>query len=141
MSVLDDVIADLSAEGDQLRTTVAALDADAWRTPTPAEGWDVATTIAHLLWTDEVAVLAAGALTDEGKQAWDAVVLLALEDPTGFVDKEAQDVGEAEASGETWQVWRDDTDTALVREAGGVTTLVVGSVDQAALEDYVELLS
>ncbi|GAA3535344.1 TIGR03084 family metal-binding protein [Nocardioides daeguensis] len=93
MSVLDDVIADLSAEGDQLRTTVAALDADAWRTPTPAAGWDVATTIAHLLWTDEVAVLAAGALSEEGKQAWDAVVLTAIEDPTGFVDKEAVRIG------------------------------------------------
>lgn len=96
MSVLDDVIADLSAEGDQLRTTVAALDADAWRTTTPAEGWDVATTIAHLLWTDEVAVLAAGALRDDaGKQAWDAVVLTAIEDPNGFVDAEALRIGAA----------------------------------------------
>lgn len=95
MSVLDDVIADLSAEGDQLRTTVAALDADGWRTTTPAEGWDVATTVAHLLWTDEVAVLAAGALRDDaGKQAWDAVVLLAIEDPSGFVDKEALRIGD-----------------------------------------------
>ncbi|GAA3672019.1 TIGR03084 family metal-binding protein [Nocardioides ginsengisoli] len=93
MSVLDDVLADLSAEGDQLRTAVAALDADAWRTPTPADGWDVATTIAHLLWTDEVAVLAAGTLTHEGKEAWDAVVLTAIEDPTGFVDKEALRIG------------------------------------------------
>lgn len=93
MSVLDDVIADLGAEGDQLRTTVAALDPAAWRTPTPAAGWDVATTIAHLLWTDEVAALAAGALTDEGKQAWDAVVLQAIEDPDGFVDAEALRIG------------------------------------------------
>lgn len=97
MSVLDDVLADLAAEGDQLRAVVAGLDADGWRTLTPAEGWDVATTIAHLLWTDEVAVLAAGSLTDEGKQAWDAVVLLAIEDPTGFVDKEALRIGELPA--------------------------------------------
>jgi uncharacterized protein (TIGR03084 family) len=97
MSVLDGVLADLTAEGDQLRAVVAGLDADGWRTPTPAEGWDVATTIAHLLWTDEVAVLAAGASTDEGKQAWDAVVLLAIEDPTGFVDKEALRIGDLPA--------------------------------------------
>lgn len=97
MSVLDDVLADLAAEGDRLRAAVAGLDADGWRTLTPAEGWDVATTIAHLLWTDEVAVLAAGSLTDEGKQAWDAVVLLAIEDPTGFVDKEALRIGELPA--------------------------------------------
>lgn len=97
MTVLDDVLADLAAEGDQLRAAVAGLDAGGWRTPTPAEGWDIATTVAHLLWTDEVAVLAAGSLTDEGKQAWDAVVLLAIEDPTGFVDKEALRIGELPA--------------------------------------------
>ena len=55
-----------------------------WRTPTPAPGWDVATQVSHLAWTDEVAVLAA---TD--KHGWDAVVLLAMADPAGFVDAEA----------------------------------------------------
>ena len=92
MSVLDDVIADLTTEGDQLRSIVVELDESAargWATPTPAEGWTVATQVAHLLWTDEVAVLAAGALSEEGKKAWDEVVLLAIEDPTGFVDKGA----------------------------------------------------
>jgi uncharacterized protein (TIGR03084 family) len=89
MSVLEGVIADLTAEGDELRSTVAELDGSAatgWAAPTPAEGWTVATQVAHLVWTDEVAVLAAGALTEEGKKAWDEVVLQAIEDPTGFVD-------------------------------------------------------
>lgn len=90
--VLDGVLADLAAESDQLRAAV--VDADAWTTPTPAPGWNVATQIAHLLWTDEVAALAAGSLTEEGKQAWDAVVLQAIEDPTGFVDKAALEVAE-----------------------------------------------
>jgi uncharacterized protein (TIGR03084 family) len=94
MTVLDGVIADLAAEGDQLRGVVAGLDEAGWRAATPAEGWDVATTIAHLLWTDQVAVLAAGSLDgDEGKHAWDAVVLQALEDPTGFVDQHALELG------------------------------------------------
>lgn len=57
-----------------------------------------------------------------------------------FVDEEAEAAGETEAAGQTWQVWRDDTDTALVRESGGATTLVVSSLGQGALEDYVELL-
>lgn len=57
-----------------------------------------------------------------------------------FVDEEAESVGETEVAGETWQVWRDETDTALVRETSEVTTLVVGTVGQASLEDYVELL-
>ncbi len=83
-AVLEQVLADLSAEGDQLEALVAGLDEPGWRKPTPAEGWDIATTIVHLAWTDECAI-AAG--TD--KEAWDALVLKAIANPTGFVDDEA----------------------------------------------------
>ncbi len=90
MSVLDQILADLAAEGDALDAAVAAASQAQWRTATPAEGWDVATTIAHLAWTDEVAVLAVGATQDEdGKAAWDAVVLEAIANPTGYVDEMA----------------------------------------------------
>lgn len=82
--VLEGVLADLTAEGDQLEAMVAGLSDEQWRTPTPAEGWDIATQIAHLAWTDEVAVTAA---TD--KAGWDALVLEAIADPMGFVDKQA----------------------------------------------------
>ena len=82
--VLTQVLADLEAEGDRLEQLVAGLDEARWRTPTPAPGWDVATQIAHLAWTDEVAVTAA---TD--KEAWDEVVLGAIADPTGYVDEQA----------------------------------------------------
>jgi len=82
--VLCQVVSDLAIEGDVLDELVAPLDAEGWRTPTPAEGWDVAHQIAHLAWTDETAVKAA---TD--KEAWDAVVLDAIQDPEGFVDSEA----------------------------------------------------
>ena len=87
MTLLDDLLADLKAEGDQLWSTVSGLDEAGWRTPTPAEGWDVATQVAHLLWTDEVAVVAA---TD--KEGWDALVLEAIGDPDGFVDAQAHEV-------------------------------------------------
>ncbi|GAB2979576.1 TIGR03084 family metal-binding protein [Nocardioides montaniterrae] len=90
MSVFDAVAADLTDEGDALRAAVAPLGDEQWATMTPADGWSIATTIAHLLWTDEVAVLAARAFgSEEGKAAWDDVVMLALQDPTGFVDTEA----------------------------------------------------
>ena len=85
--LLDRLLDDLKAEGDLLWNAVAGLDEAGWRTPTPAAGWDVATQVAHLLWTDEVAVAAA---TD--KEAWDALVLRAIEDPTGFVDASAHEV-------------------------------------------------
>ena len=85
--LLDSLLADLKAEGDLLWNAVAGLDEAGWRTPTPADGWDVATQVAHLLWTDEAATAAA---TD--KEAWDALVLRAMEDPTGFVDQQAHEV-------------------------------------------------
>ena len=87
--VLSQVLADLSAEGDRLEELVASLDDAAWRTPTPAAGWDVATQVAHLAWTDEVALKAA---TD--KDAWDAVVLEAIADPLGYVDACALALGQ-----------------------------------------------
>lgn len=79
--LLEALLADLAAEGDVLDAAVATLP-EGWRTPTPAAGWDVATQIAHLAWTDEVAITAA---TD--KAGWDALVLEAIEDPLGYVDK------------------------------------------------------
>jgi uncharacterized protein (TIGR03084 family) len=85
--LLEALLADLKAEGDLLWNAVAGLDEDGWHTATPAPGWDVATQVGHLLWTDEVA---ASAATD--KEAWDAIVLQALGDPEGFVDASAREV-------------------------------------------------
>lgn len=78
------LLANLAAEGDRLRAVVAPLDASSWRFSTPAAGWDVATQVGHLVWTDEVATAAA---TDQN--AWDSVVLAAMNDPGGFVDASA----------------------------------------------------
>ena len=85
--LLEGLLDDLTAEGDQLRATVEGLGPDGWTRPTPAPGWTVATQVAHLLWTDEVAVAAA---TD--KEAWDAHVVAAINDPTGYVDRAALEV-------------------------------------------------
>jgi uncharacterized protein (TIGR03084 family) len=96
------VLADLRAEGAQLEALVAPLpdDADGWRAPTPAPGWDVAHQIAHLAWTDETAVFAA---TDQDR--WGATVLAAAEDPDGFVDVEAAR-GAAVPAAELLDRWR-----------------------------------
>ena len=74
--VLDRVLADLGTEGDRLDDLVSGLPDDALRTPTPAAGWDVATQVAHLAWTDEAALLAA---TD--RAGWDALVTEAARRP------------------------------------------------------------
>jgi uncharacterized protein (TIGR03084 family) len=99
-NVLDTVLADLSAEGDRLEGMVADLTEDAWRTETPAAGWDVAAQVAHLAWTDEVAVLAA---TD--KEKWDKVVMLAIGDPDGFAGTAAL-VGAEADPGDILARWR-----------------------------------
>ncbi len=90
MSLLDDLLTDLKAEGDQLWSLVSGLDEEGWARSTPAAGWTVATQVAHLAWTDETAATAARARLD--KEAWDALVLAAIEDPTGYVDTCAHEV-------------------------------------------------
>lgn len=86
--VLAAVLADLTTEGDLLDAALDGRPEDDWRLPTPAPGWDVATTVAHLAWTDEAAVAAA---TD--KERWDAIVTEALADPDGLVDRVALEGG------------------------------------------------
>jgi uncharacterized protein (TIGR03084 family) len=103
------VLTDLEAEGDRLERLVAGLDDDGWRTPTPAPGWDVATQVAHLAWTDEVALKAA---TD--KEAWDAVVLEAIADPEGYVDAQALALAREPDLLQRWRRGRADLRAALV---------------------------
>jgi uncharacterized protein (TIGR03084 family) len=106
--VLTQVLADLAAEGDRLEALVVDLDAAGWHTPTPAEGWDVATQVAHLAWTDGVALKAA---TD--KDAWDAVVLGAIADPEGYVDREALALGQEPDLLDRWRAGRVDLQKVL----------------------------
>jgi uncharacterized protein (TIGR03084 family) len=90
------VLPDLSHEGDWLESLLVDRPPADWRRDTPAQGWDVATTVAHLAWTDECAVLAAGATRGaEGKAAWDELVTEAVADTEGFVDQAALHGGAA----------------------------------------------
>jgi len=98
--LLDTVLRDLAAEGDRLEGIVSGLTEDGWRTPTPAVGWDVAAQVAHLAWTDEVAVFAAS-----DKEKWDEVVVQAIGDPDGFADSAAM-AGAAADPGDILRRWR-----------------------------------
>ena len=111
--LLDGLLADLRAETDQLWATVSGLDGSGWRTPTPAEGWDVATQVAHLLWTDEVAVAAAKSTTDPGP--WDEIIATALADPSGYVDTAAREIAtlSPQALLARWGAARDAISTTL----------------------------
>ncbi|MCF6378643.1 TIGR03084 family metal-binding protein [Nocardioides KLBMP 9356] len=112
--VLRQVLADLDAEGERLDALVRDLDDAGWRTPTPATGWDVATQVAHLAWTDEVALMAA---TD--KEAWDAVVLGAIGDPEGFVDTEARRIAREDGLLDRWRTGREALRDALTSYPAG----------------------
>lgn len=98
--MLDEILADLEAESDALDAVVASLDDRDWRTQTPAEGWDVATQIVHLAWTDEVTVAAAA-----GNSDWAQIVADAGEDPGSLVDRAALIGAEATPS-EILSRWR-----------------------------------
>jgi uncharacterized protein (TIGR03084 family) len=52
------LLADLADEGGALDEVLGGLTAADWARPTPAEGWTIAHQVAHLAWTDEVALLA-----------------------------------------------------------------------------------
>jgi uncharacterized protein (TIGR03084 family) len=58
-ALLGALLADLAAESADLDARVAPLIDDAWRTPTPAAGWDIRDTINHLRFFDRDALLAA----------------------------------------------------------------------------------
>ncbi|MFE2017300.1 TIGR03084 family metal-binding protein [Streptomyces sp. NPDC059499] len=78
------VLDDLRQESDELDLLVAGLSAEGWAGPTPADGWTVAHQIAHLNWTDEVALVA---VTEP--DAFAAEVDRAVADPETFVDQAA----------------------------------------------------
>ena len=81
------MVADLRAESDELDGLVAGLPAERWAEATPAPGWTIAHQIAHLLWTDRVALIA---VTDEA--GFTAVLGAAAADPAGFVDEGAEEL-------------------------------------------------
>jgi uncharacterized protein (TIGR03084 family) len=108
--VLGGVLADLATEGDRLESLVAGLSDDGWRTPTPAPGWDIATQVAHLAWTDDAALAAA-----TNRSRWDALVMEALTDVDRVVDRAAVSGG-AVAPADllvSWRTAREDLAAAL----------------------------
>jgi uncharacterized protein (TIGR03084 family) len=81
---LQGLLTDLADESAELDSLVAPLPAMDWARPTPAPGWTIAHQIAHLAWTDHVALLAA---TDV--DTFFISIADAAADPTGFVDRGA----------------------------------------------------
>ncbi|MCH5644666.1 TIGR03084 family metal-binding protein [Gordonia sp. ABSL49_1] len=100
MSIVQELVADLEAESQQLDALVADLAPEAWATPTPAARWTIAHQIAHLAWTDEAAALAAS-----DPDAFNEALAAAAQNPAGFVD-DAADAGAAASPAEILDGWR-----------------------------------
>jgi uncharacterized protein (TIGR03084 family) len=80
------LLADLADESESLDRVVAGRPEADWARPTPADGWTVGHQIAHLAWTDGVAL---SATTDAAGFA--ATLAEAAQDPYSFVDRGAAD--------------------------------------------------
>ena len=58
MDLLETLRHDLTAERAELDAILAPLSGAAWETPTPADGWTIRDTVAHLHRSDEAALTA-----------------------------------------------------------------------------------
>jgi uncharacterized protein (TIGR03084 family) len=95
------LLADLAAEEADLDAVVAGVGDEAWRTPTPAAGWDVRDQVAHLASSED---LAATALVDPEGFAERLAGMLADVDAT---EQEMLAEGRARSGGEVLRWWRD----------------------------------
>ncbi|WP_067720566.1 TIGR03084 family metal-binding protein [Nocardia yamanashiensis] len=99
---LEALLADFTAECEELDGLIADLPAAEWNRDTPAAGWTIAHQIGHLTWTDRVAVIAA---TDAEEFA--AQVQAALPKMLTFVDEAAEEEAKKPAA-ELLADWRRD---------------------------------
>ncbi len=106
------ILADLAAEHADLDGIVASLDAAAWDTPTPAEGWSVRDQVGHLAFFDRAAV---EAMTDP--DAFTAGLAGIAADPQGWMDRTVAE-GRALAAPDLLASWRAGR-TALIDAAAG----------------------
>jgi uncharacterized protein (TIGR03084 family) len=105
-----DVIRDLTDESADLDRIVADLPPDAWGRDTPAAGWTIAHQIAHLAWTDKVALLA---VTDP--DAFSAHLADAAAAPDSFADRGAEEtIDEPAALLQKWRAGRAALSDALL---------------------------
>jgi uncharacterized protein (TIGR03084 family) len=123
-----DVFDDLAAEDERLDLILAALDDDAWRSPSGAAGWSIADVVLHLAQTDEAVAASAGAAVEGG---WPA-------DATGVDDAADRMVREQRAEPAlVFARWRAAQQASLSAlrgaEPGTRLTWVTGTLKPATL--------
>ncbi|WP_134324270.1 TIGR03084 family metal-binding protein [Cumulibacter soli] len=103
MADIESLIADLRAEQESVDGVLAQIDAAAWQTDTPAEGWKVADQVAHLTYFDGAVTLA---VTDADAFSESQLNRKADAD---YVNTVAKDLVALPAE-ELWQKWKDGRD-------------------------------
>lgn len=86
--------------GQAVDALVEQAGAERWNAATPAAGWDIATQIAHLHWTDLVSLQAI-----EDVDGFNQIVERAMADPAGFVDSGAAELAQLPREELLW-AWR-----------------------------------
>ncbi len=115
------LLTDLAEESAALDRVVARLPALAWERETPSPGWTVAHQIAHLAWTDYVALLA---VTEPEEFA----SRLARVRPERLADEGAEEFRTAPAALlEGWRTGRAALAEALARVPGGTRIAWIGT--------------
>lgn len=130
MSTADSIVDDLRAESDALDALVSPLSTAEWSRSTPATGWTIAHQIAHLLWTDRVALTS---ITDE--PGFGALLADAAANPFGFVDVATEELATRTAPAELladWRSTRGQLHSALVTVDDGRKLLWFGPPMSAA---------
>jgi uncharacterized protein (TIGR03084 family) len=62
---MDEFVAGLAEQQDELRSLLSGLTADEWRAPTRCEGWDVKDVVLHVAQTNEMAIASVDSRLDE----------------------------------------------------------------------------
>ena len=104
-------------------------------------GW-IATSVRFTAGQDQDQAWHLGALTSGGKYVGlEQAQTSAADMVDKYVDPQATQGKDRTIDGRRWETWSDaGGDQALVREAQGVTTLLVGAVPESTLESYLATL-
>jgi uncharacterized protein (TIGR03084 family) len=100
-----DILADLTAELNQLEAILAALDSEGWATPSLADGWTVCDVVLHLAQTEEAAAATVAVPVSERTRATEG---RGVDDAAERMVTSERDVPEA-----VFQRWRRASDAFL----------------------------
>lgn len=116
MTALDDVLADLAAESQELDDVVSALGPEQWAIVTTPEGWTIGHQIGHLYWTDSQSLKAV-----RDAEAFNAEMMEFIDRAATLIDDVAAELAELPAAEllDRWRTGRAALSSALAEVPAG----------------------